>query len=83
MSERDQAKLEQAVDSIRKSGASDIAGIVADLTTPDGADFLFRQVPELDILVNNLDIDESKPLTDITDADWQRYFDLNVMAGFA
>jgi NAD(P)-dependent dehydrogenase (short-subunit alcohol dehydrogenase family) len=40
-------------------------------------------VPELDILVNNLDIDESKPFTDITDADWQRYFDPNVMAGFA
>lgn len=69
------------MDSIRQSGASDIAGIVADITTPEGADFLFRELPEVDILVNNLGIYESKPFADITDADWQRYFDVNVMSG--
>jgi short-subunit dehydrogenase len=61
VSGRDQAKLEQAVDSIRQSGAAEIAGIVADITTAEGTDFLFRQVPEVDILVNNLGIYESKP----------------------
>jgi NAD(P)-dependent dehydrogenase (short-subunit alcohol dehydrogenase family) len=81
ISGRDQAKLEQAVDSIRQSGAAEIAGIVADITTPDGADFLFRQVPGVDILVNNLGIYESKPFAEITDADWQRYFNVNVMSG--
>jgi NAD(P)-dependent dehydrogenase (short-subunit alcohol dehydrogenase family) len=69
------------VDSIRQSGAAEIAGIVADITTPDGVDFLFRQVPGVDILVNNLGIYESKPFAEITDADWQRYFNVNVMSG--
>jgi NAD(P)-dependent dehydrogenase (short-subunit alcohol dehydrogenase family) len=81
VSGRDQAKLEQAVDSIRQSGAADVAGIVADITRPEGVDFLFRQVPEVDILVNNLGIYENKPFAEITDADWQRYFDVNVMSG--
>ena len=34
-----------------------------------------------DILVNNLGIFEPKPFAQITDADWQRFFDTNVMSG--
>jgi NAD(P)-dependent dehydrogenase (short-subunit alcohol dehydrogenase family) len=77
----DRLSYVSAVDSIRQSGAAEIAGIVADITTPDGVDFLFRQVPGVDILVNNLGIYESKPFAEITDADWQRYFNVNVMSG--
>jgi NAD(P)-dependent dehydrogenase (short-subunit alcohol dehydrogenase family) len=36
---------------------------------------------EADILVNNLGIFEPAPFEAITDADWHRYFDTNVMSG--
>jgi NAD(P)-dependent dehydrogenase (short-subunit alcohol dehydrogenase family) len=81
LSGRNPAKLEQAMASVRRSGAAEVDGIVADVTQPEGADLLLRMLPEVDILVNNLGIYESKPFADITDADWHRYFDVNVMSG--
>jgi NAD(P)-dependent dehydrogenase (short-subunit alcohol dehydrogenase family) len=81
VSGRDQAKLDQAMDDIRRSGASDVGGVVADVTTREGTDLLFRQLSEVHILVNNLGIYESRPFAEITDADWQHYFDVNAMSG--
>ncbi|MEA1648693.1 SDR family oxidoreductase [Nitrospirillum sp. BR 11164] len=83
---RDGRKLDQAVESIRASGGVpvtgvQVAGVRADITTADGAAELLGQVPSADILVNNLGIYESKSFADISDADWQRYFDVNVMSG--
>jgi NAD(P)-dependent dehydrogenase (short-subunit alcohol dehydrogenase family) len=58
-----------------------VDGIAADLASADGvADFL-RRAGEADILVNNLGIFEPAPFEAITDADWHRYFDTNVMSG--
>ena len=37
--------------------------------------------PEVDILVNNLGIFEPKPFEDIPDADWRRFFEVNVLSG--
>ena len=37
--------------------------------------------PDVDILVNNLGIFDTKPFEDIPDADWLRFFEVNVMAG--
>ncbi|MEC4590307.1 SDR family oxidoreductase [Nitrospirillum amazonense] len=78
---RDGRKLDQAVAGIRASGGVDVSGVRADITTADGAADLLHQVPSVDILVNNLGIYESKSFADISDADWQRYFDVNVMSG--
>jgi len=58
-----------------------VDGIAADLAGADGvADFL-RRAGEAEILVNNLGIFEPAPFEAITDADWHRYFDTNVMSG--
>jgi len=81
LSGRDRARLDGAVDGILSSGAADVTSIVADITTPEGAEILLRRAPEVDILVNNLGIYEAKPFAAITDADWQHYFDVNVMSG--
>ena len=35
----------------------------------------------MDILVNNLGIFEAKPFPDITDEDWLRFFEVNVLSG--
>jgi NAD(P)-dependent dehydrogenase (short-subunit alcohol dehydrogenase family) len=81
VSGRSQSKVDGAVDSILNSGAAEVRGVVADVTTVEGAELLFKQVPEADILINNLGIYEGKPFAEITDADWQSYFDVNVMSG--
>lgn len=60
---------------------ADVRGIAADLATADGVSVLTDGIPEVDILVNNLGIFQPTPFSDITDADWQRFFDVNVMSG--
>jgi NAD(P)-dependent dehydrogenase (short-subunit alcohol dehydrogenase family) len=42
---------------------------------------LARRHPEVDIVVNNLGIFEPKPFEDIPDADWMRFFEVNVLSG--
>ena len=81
VSGRNQPKLDQAVDSIRASGGANLRGVLADPTTADGAAALLQAVPSVDILINNLGIYEIKNFTDITDEDWRRYFDVNVLSG--
>src|ERR1700688_2238514 len=78
---RSKAKLDQAVDSIRASGAARVGGVLADASTEDGAAALVRATPRVDILVNNLGIYEIKDFAAITDADWRRYFEVNVLSG--
>lgn len=81
LSGRDQKKLDTALDSILASGVTHVEGVLADITTAEGAAALIEQLPDVDILVNNLGIYESKPFADIADTDWQRYFEVNVMSG--
>jgi NAD(P)-dependent dehydrogenase (short-subunit alcohol dehydrogenase family) len=42
---------------------------------------VLEAVPEVDILVNNAGIFEPKPFFEIPDADWLRFFEVNVMSG--
>jgi len=58
-----------------------VSGIVADLGTAAGCEELFGQLPEVDVLVNNLGIFEPRAFADISDADWLRFFEVNVLSG--
>ncbi|PYE86929.1 SDR family NAD(P)-dependent oxidoreductase [Phyllobacterium leguminum] len=78
---RDQAKLDNAIAEIESSGGAKASGIVADAATTEGAAIIAKTTPAVDILVNNLGIYESKQFGDITDADWNHLFDVNVMSG--
>jgi NAD(P)-dependent dehydrogenase (short-subunit alcohol dehydrogenase family) len=73
---RSEAKLEQAL-----KGLSHVRAIVADPATAEGAASLIRQVPNTDILINNLGVYEVKAFADITDADWLSIFETNVLSG--
>ena len=55
--------------------------MATDLSKAEGVEDLVRQVPEVDILVNNLGIFEPKNFEEITDDDWFRFFETNVMSG--
>jgi NAD(P)-dependent dehydrogenase (short-subunit alcohol dehydrogenase family) len=58
-----------------------VTGVAADLGTKEGVNRLIREVPAVDILVNNLGIFEPKPFAEITDDDWLRFFEVNVLSG--
>jgi NAD(P)-dependent dehydrogenase (short-subunit alcohol dehydrogenase family) len=60
---------------------ANVDGIAADLATVAGASAFLEHLPDVDILVNSLGIFEPKPFEAITDAEWQHYFDTNVMSG--
>ena len=58
-----------------------IGGVAADLSAPDGVTKVIEAFPEIDILVNNLGIFEPRVFEQISDADWFRFFEVNVMSG--
>lgn len=79
---RSEERVDAAVRQIRKStGNVEVIGITADLGTKAGADLLIGKLPTVDILVNNLGIYEPKPFPEITDEDWLRFFEVNVLSG--
>jgi NAD(P)-dependent dehydrogenase (short-subunit alcohol dehydrogenase family) len=78
---RNPVKLDQAVEGIRASGGAGIRGVLADPSTVEGATALVRAAPRVDVLVNNLGIYEIKDFFDITDDEWRRYFEVNVLSG--
>ncbi|WAC10567.1 SDR family NAD(P)-dependent oxidoreductase [Dyadobacter pollutisoli] len=59
----------------------DISGVAADFSKADEVNALLKKLPQVDILVNNAGIFEPKPFTEITDEDWFRFFEVNVMSG--
>jgi NAD(P)-dependent dehydrogenase (short-subunit alcohol dehydrogenase family) len=79
---RSEQRVQKAVARIRENNSrAEVSGVSADLTTTPGVERLMRDLPSVDILVNNLGIFEPKPLTEITDEDWQRFFEVNVLSG--
>jgi NAD(P)-dependent dehydrogenase (short-subunit alcohol dehydrogenase family) len=79
---RKQSTVDQTVEEIKTSApALQIKGVVADVATAAGCAELIKAVPTVDILVNNAGIFEPKPFFDIPDADWSRFFEINVMSG--
>jgi NAD(P)-dependent dehydrogenase (short-subunit alcohol dehydrogenase family) len=79
---RTQATVDAALKRIRAAAPdARVTGIAADCATAAGAQVAFDKVPELDILVNNLGIYGRNPAFEIDDAEWQRFFEVNVMSG--
>jgi len=79
---RTQARVDEAIASIKASVSSaDVTGVAGDLGTAEGARELIAKFPEADILVNNLGIFEPKPFAEISDEEWMRFFEVNVLSG--
>jgi len=78
---RKDSSVEEAVATIHRSVAgAQVEGFAADLATPAGAEALVLRYPSVDILVNSLGIYEPKPFEEITDDDWRRFFEINVLS---
>ena len=79
---RSQAAVDRAIAAIR-DGQPDarVRGVAGDLGTAKGCAAFVAAEPKADILVNNLGIFELKDFFDIEDAEWTRFFEVNVMSG--
>ncbi|RBP18188.1 NAD(P)-dependent dehydrogenase (short-subunit alcohol dehydrogenase family) [Roseiarcus fermentans] len=78
---RTQDGVAKAVAKLRAETAGDVVGFAGDLGQAEAAEALVAAHPEVDVLVNNLGIFEPKPFEDIPDADWLRFFEVNVLSG--
>jgi NAD(P)-dependent dehydrogenase (short-subunit alcohol dehydrogenase family) len=79
---RTEARVTSAVERLKAElpGAT-VDGIAADLSKASGCQALIGQLPDVDVLVNNLGIFEPKPFEQIPDEDWIRFFETNVLSG--
>jgi len=79
---RTQGRVDEAIAAVKKAAPNaTVTGVAADLGTAEGAAALIKAVPETDILVNNLGIFEPKDFFAIDDAEWSRFFEVNVNSG--
>jgi NAD(P)-dependent dehydrogenase (short-subunit alcohol dehydrogenase family) len=78
---RAQGSVDKAVAEMKAATKGDVQGFAGDLSQAAVAEELARRFPNVEILVNNLGIFEPKPFEEIPDADWMRFFDVNVLSG--
>ncbi len=79
---RTQERVDAAISKIRKSEPSaNLTSVASDVSSAAGCAKVIQAVPDVDVLVNNMGIFEPKPFEKITDEDWFRFFEANVMSG--
>src|SRR5258708_15900665 len=79
---RTEAAVKEALDRIHAATPkAKLDGFAGDLSVAGPTADLVKRFPAVDILVNNLGIFERKLFEEIDDAEWQRFFDINVMSG--
>jgi len=78
---RSQAAVDKMLAELKSTGNGEAYGFAGDLSLAAAAEELAGRFPGIEILVNNLGIFEPKPFEAISDADWQRFFEVNVLSG--
>jgi len=79
---RSEARAAKAVERIRgKFPEAKVEAFTADLSIPEAFETLKAKYPDLDILVNNLGIFNPQPFEEISDDEWRRFFEVNVLSG--
>jgi NAD(P)-dependent dehydrogenase (short-subunit alcohol dehydrogenase family) len=79
---RTAAAVERAVAELNSDVAhANIRGMAADVGSADGCTALVTAEPQTDILVNNVGIYGPQDFFEIPDAEWTRFFEINVMSG--
>jgi NAD(P)-dependent dehydrogenase (short-subunit alcohol dehydrogenase family) len=78
---RAQSSVDDAVAKLKSATGMQAHGFAGDLSDAAVAQEAARRHPDVEILVNNLGIFEPKPFEQIPDADWLRFFSVNVLSG--
>ncbi len=78
---RSKESVEAALARLREETNCNLFGFAGDLGTAEAAYEVAREYPDVEILVNNLGIYEPRTFEDISDDDWRRLFEVNVLSG--
>jgi NAD(P)-dependent dehydrogenase (short-subunit alcohol dehydrogenase family) len=78
---RSHASVDEVAAKLTAATGGQVHGFAGDLSTAAAAEEVVRRYPSIEILVNNLGIFDPKPFEDIPDADWRRFFEVNVLSG--
>lgn len=79
---RDKGVVSAAIEKLKTQVPdAQVSGIAADFAKVDEVNELLAQLSDVDILINNAGIFEPKAFVDITDEEWFRYFEVNVLSG--
>ena len=79
---RTEERVSAAIAAVRsRAPGADVRGIAADLGTAAGAETLIAAAPDADVLVNNVGIFEARAFPEITDAEWARILEVNLLSG--
>lgn len=80
---RGQKRVDAALAELRTgtAGAGSARGIAADVSTAAGCDALIKELPQVDILINNAGMYAPAAFEEITDQQWTDIFEANVMSG--
>jgi len=79
---RDAQRLDAVLGELRAQlPDADLRAVAADVATAEGAEHVLAQVPQVDVLVNNLGIFGPRPVLQVDDEEWRRYFEVNVLSG--
>jgi NAD(P)-dependent dehydrogenase (short-subunit alcohol dehydrogenase family) len=78
---RTQKGVDEAVARMKSETHGEVIGVAGDLGEASASDALVKAHPQVEILVNNLGIFEPRPFEEISDADWMRFFSVNVVSG--
>jgi len=79
---RSQSNIDEAIKKLTTSvPEGKVEGIVADFSKVEEVNALISQLPEVDILVNNVGIYGDQPFETTTDETWFNDFNINVMSG--
>ncbi|MCX4672045.1 SDR family oxidoreductase [Streptomyces sp. NBC_01381] len=77
---RSAASVDKAVERLKdEHGGAAFLWAPGDISTDEGARQVFDAVPQADILINNLGVFGAAPALDISDDEWRRYFEVNVL----
>jgi NAD(P)-dependent dehydrogenase (short-subunit alcohol dehydrogenase family) len=78
---RSQASVDEVAKRLQSTTGVSVQGFAGDLGKAATAEELARKHPGVEIVVNNLGIFEPKPFEEISDGDWMRFFEVNVLSG--
>jgi NAD(P)-dependent dehydrogenase (short-subunit alcohol dehydrogenase family) len=78
---RSQASVDDAISKLSAGAAGELIGFAGDLTQATVAEQLVQAHPGVEILINNLGIFEPVAFEDISDNDWRRFYEVNVLSG--
>lgn len=78
---RSKDSVDKAITQLNAVSAVEINGFAGDLAKAEIAERLAHEYPDVEILVNNMGIFEPEAFENISDEDWRRFFEVNVLSG--